>query len=88
MTDDDKTRLAAAIAEVLNDAAHGMEADADLVARLIVDRIDPVLHQQAWMPPEIYGQVRDWATRLGEIPEHHVSRSVLNSHLSELAAIL
>lgn len=90
MTDDDKHELATAIADVLHDSAHrrGTRVMAESDARLVADRIGPILRQQGWMPPETSAQVSDWAKRLGQIPEHHVTRDVLNAHLSELAAIL
>ena len=93
MTEEDKQALAAEIADELQDSC-GIETDADrdLTARCIVDRIEHTLRQQDWMPPEetsrIIGGVRSWAGRAGKIPEHHVTRDVLNSHLAELAQIL
>jgi hypothetical protein len=40
------------------------------------------------MPPETYENVQAWAARTGNIPDHHINRDVLTSHLTELAAIL
>ena len=93
MTEEDKQALAAEIADELQDSC-GIETDADrdLTARCIVDRIGHTLRQQGWMPPEkssrIIGGVISWAARLGKLPEHHINRDVLISHLVELGQIL
>lgn len=90
MTEDDKHALAAAIADELRDSAYGIATGNDRrrTARLVADRIEPVLYQMGWMPAATYGRIRDWAAQAGNIPEHHINRSVLNSHLAELAQIL
>jgi len=90
MTDEDKAALADVIADVLADSAYGT-ATGDgryRTARLILDRIEPVLGQQGWMPPGTLEQVHAWGRRLGELPGHHINRDVLNSHLAELWAIV
>jgi len=89
MTDEDKKTLAAEIAGELQDSI-GITTphDRDLTARMVVDRIEHVLYEQGWMPPATYERVQDWATRTASIPEHHVNRSALTSHLAELAQIL
>jgi hypothetical protein len=46
------------------------------------------LYQAGWMPPETFERVQDWATRTGNLPEHHINRDVLTSHLCELTDIL
>ncbi len=90
MTHEDKTALANAIADELEDSAYGIETalDRQLTAVLVVERIERTLHQQGWMPSATCDRIQDWATRTGNIPEHHVNRDVLTSHLTELAAIL
>jgi hypothetical protein len=89
MTDEDKKALADAIADGLQDSVGIMtEADRGLTARMLVDRIEHVLYQQGWMPPRTYENVQGWAIRAADIPEHHINRDVLTSHLTELAAIL
>ena len=89
MTDEDKTALAAEIAdELLDTASFETRADRELAARLVADRIEPWLYQQGWMPPATYDRVHDWAMRTGNLPEHHINRSVLTSHLAELTDIL
>lgn len=89
MTEEDKKALADEIAGELLDVGP-LEGctDRELAARLIADRIEPWLHQQGWMPPATYSRIQDWVTRTANIPEHHVNRDVLTSHLTELAAIL
>jgi hypothetical protein len=90
MTDEDKQALAAEIADELEDSGFGIETAGarEVTARLVVDRIEHALYQQGWMPPATFGQVHAWAMRTGNIPEHHINRGVLTSHLTELAAIL
>lgn len=90
MDDEDKKVLADAIADELEDSAYGIatEADRDRTALLVVDRIESLLRQCGWMPPETYSRILHWAVRTGAIPEHHVNRDVLNSHLVELSQIL
>ena len=90
MTEEDKKALADAIAGELQDSAYGIatEADRERTALLVVDRIEHALYLAGWMPPATYERVHDWATRTGNIPEHHVNRSVLSSHLIELSDIL
>jgi hypothetical protein len=85
MTDEDKAELSAALAAEIRDWGAG---DISLLARMITDRIGPLLHQQGWMPPGTTERVQDWAMRTRAIPDHHVSRDVLTSHLCELADIL
>jgi hypothetical protein len=89
MTDEDKKILADAIADELQDSI-GITTpdDRDLTARCVVDRIEHLLRQRGWMPPETYSQVHSWAGRAGKIQDHHLNRSVLNSHLAELTQIL
>ena len=90
MTEEEEKALAEAIADELEDSAYGIEtaADRERTALLVVDRIQHDLYQQGWMPPATYEQIRDWASRTASIPDHHVNRSVLTSHLTELSAIL
>jgi hypothetical protein len=90
MTEEDEKALAEMIADELEDSAYGIETGADRLrtALLVVDRIQHDLYRQGWMPPETYENVQAWATRTGNLPEHHVTRPVLSSHLVELAAIL
>lgn len=90
MTEEDKKALAETIASELEDSAYGIATEADRIrtALLVVDRIQHDLYRQGWMPPETYANVQAWAARTGCIPEHHVNRDVLTSHLTELAAIL
>ena len=89
MDDEDKKIVADAIADELQDSCGiETEADRDLTARCVVDRVEHLLHQRGWMPPETYDRVHGWATRAANIPDHHVNRDVLTSHLAELAQIL
>jgi hypothetical protein len=90
VTEENKKALAAVIADELEDSAYGIATEADRyrTARLVAGRIVPALYEQGWMPPRTYERVRAWAARTGSIPDHHVNRDVLTSHLSELAAIL
>jgi hypothetical protein len=90
MTDEDEKALAEAIADELEDSAYGIATAADRArtALLVVDRIQHDLYRQGWMPPETYANVQAWATRTGNLPEHHINRDVLTSHLVELSAIL
>jgi hypothetical protein len=90
MTEEDKKALAAEIAGELQDSGYGIETGTarDLTARLVVDRVEHALYQLGWMPPATYERVQDWAMRTGNLPEHHVNRDVLTSHLVELADIL
>lgn len=90
MTDEDKTALAAEIADELQDSAYGIETgeDRERTAVLVVDRIECALHRMGWMPPETYDRVAHWAGQTGNLPEHHVNRSVLTSQLAELTQIL
>lgn len=90
MTDEDKQALAAEIADELEDSGWGIATpDArDKTARLVVDRIEYALYLQGWMPPATYERLHDWAMRTGNIPEHHINRGVLTSHLVELSGIL
>ena len=87
MTDDDRRALAREIADELRNSAYGIQTadDRDRTARLVVDRIEPALYQQGWMPPKTLERVHEWGRRLGEVPD--LSRDVLNSHLAELWAI-
>ena len=90
MTEEDKKALAEEIASQLEDSAYGIATEDDRIrtALLVADRIELVLYRQGWMPPTTYERIRDWATLTGNLPEHHVNRDVLNSHLTELWAIL
>jgi hypothetical protein len=89
VTEEDKQALVGEIAdELLDVATFETRADRELAAGLVADRIEPWLYRQGWMPPETYENVQAWATRTGNLPEHHVNRDVLTSHLAELAAIL
>jgi hypothetical protein len=89
MTDEDKKTLSAEIADELRDSVGiTTEADRDLTARMVVDRIEHALYEQGWMPPRTYEGVQGWVIRAGSIPDHHVNRDVLTSHLCELTAIL
>jgi DNA-binding response OmpR family regulator len=90
VTEEDEKALAEAIADELEDSAYGIATGADRIrtALLVVDRIQHDLYRLGWMPPETYENVQAWATRTASLPEHHVNRDVLTSHLTELAAIL
>jgi hypothetical protein len=89
VTEEDKKALADEIADALSDIGPLEGAgDRDIAARLIVARIEHALYQQGWMPPRTYENVQGWAVRTVNIPDHHVNRDVLTSHLTELAAIL
>jgi len=90
VTEEDEKALAEAIADELEDSAYGIAtgADRERTARLVVDRIEQVLYRQGWMPPTTFERIRDWASRTGGIPDHHVNRDVLTSHLTELWALL
>ena len=89
MDEEDKQALAAEIAGELEDSIGiSTGADRDLTARCIVRRIEYELYQQGWMPPATYERVQQWAIRTANIPDHHVNRDVLTSHLTELADIL
>ena len=90
MDDEDKHVLGREIAGELEDSAYGIGTPADRkrTALLVVDRIQHALYMHGWMPPRTYGRISDWASRTGNIPEHHVNRDVLTSHLAELADIL
>ena len=57
-------------------------------AAAIVRRLPQLLYQAGWLTPDVHDRIRDWAERTGNLPEHHVNRSVLTSHLAELADIL
>ena len=58
------------------------------LADALLKELPRLLRQAGWMPPETLDRVQDWAGRTGKLPEHHINRDVLNSHLVELAAIL
>jgi hypothetical protein len=89
VTDEDKQILAEAIAGELDDSCGiDTEADRDLTARCIVDRIESMLYQRGWMPPATSGRIHHWIGQTAALPEHHVNRSVLNSQLAELSQIL
>ena len=90
MDEEYKKFLVADIAGELQDSAYGIgtEADRERTAVLVADRIERSLHQMSWRPPETYSRVVHWAAQTGNLPEHHVNRSVLNSQLAELTQIL
>jgi hypothetical protein len=89
MDDEDKKILADAIADELQDSVGiATEADRDLTARVVVARIESELRYMGWRPPATYDRITKWSARTAGIPEHHVNRSVLNSHLAELSQIL
>jgi len=89
MDDADKKELAARIAEDLEDSVGiATEDDRDLTARVIVARIERTLYAMGWLPPSTYDRIHDWRTRTANLPEHHINRDVLTSHLVELSAIL
>jgi hypothetical protein len=89
MDEEDKERLAEAIAEELEDSIGIATAeDRDLTARVLVARIESTLRHMGWRPPADYDRIRDWATMTANIPDHHINRSVLLSHLAELRNIL
>jgi hypothetical protein len=54
----------------------------------IVRQLPELLYQAGWLPPDVLSRIQDWAKRTGELPEQHINRDTLNSHLVELAAIL
>ena len=90
MTEEDRKALAEAIADQLEDSAYGIATGAarSRTALLVADRVEHALYEQGWMPPRTYENVQGWAIRAAGIPEHHINRDVLTSHLTELAAIL
>jgi hypothetical protein len=54
----------------------------------IVRQLPQLLHQAGWLSPDVLNRIQDWMSRTASLPERHVNRDVLNSHLAELAAIL
>jgi hypothetical protein len=89
MTGEDKAALAAEIADELQDSVGiGTEADRELTARCVIDRIEHALYQQGWMPPGTSDRVHAWVRQTAGLPEHHVNQSVLLSQLAELIQIL
>ncbi len=89
MDDEDKGRLAAVIAAELEDSVGiATEDDRDLTARVIVARIESTLHSLGWRPPADYDRILEWSSATARIPEHHINRDVLTSHLAELSDIL
>jgi hypothetical protein len=89
MTDEDKQALAAEIADELEDSIGiSTEADRDLTARCIVDRMEAWFRHLGWMPPETSDRIHNWASMTANLPDHHINRDVLTSHLCELSDIL
>jgi len=89
MDDEDRKELADVIAAELEDSVGIATADdRDLTARVIVARIESTLHYLGWRPPADYDRIREWSASTARIPEHHINRDVLTSHLAELSAIL
>jgi len=90
MTEDDKQELAAVLAAELEDSAYGIATDADRMktALLMTDATGSWFRQAGWLPPETSSRITDWILRTGNIPDHHLNRSVLTAHLSELAGIV
>ena len=93
MTEEEKKDLAAEIAGELEDSCGiETEGDRDLTARCIVDRIEHELKQLGWMPPaktdRIHSRIRAWCVDMAKLPDHPVTRQVLNSQMAELAQIL
>ena len=87
--DEDREELASAIADELEDSVGiATIADRNLTARLIVARIETTLRHMGWRPPADYDRIREWSAATARIPEHHVNRDVLTSHLAELSGIL
>ena len=89
----DRKALAEKIAEELRDSIGiATPEDRDLTARCLVQSIEHDLRRLGWMPPakteRILGGIHGWSARLGKIPDHHLTRDVLNSHLAELTQIL
>ena len=77
------------LADKIDDIIHEhTDGPAGFAAEDIVRQLPQLLYQAGWMPPATYERVQDWASRTGSIPDHHVNRDVLTSHLTELAAIL
>ena len=93
MTSEERRDLAGVIAEELRDSI-GIQTveDRDLTARCVVQRIEHELKHLGWMPPtkteRIFGRIHTWCAETAKLPEHHINRSVLTSHLAELAQIL
>ncbi len=93
MTDaeDDLTHsIARAIDDYWDPAAPAAER-LDKVAAAIVRLLPGLLYQSGWMPPEVSERialgVHGWMERTGKLPQDP-GPGVLNSYLSELAAIL
>ncbi len=87
MDAEDKKALADAIDDIIyvrTDGGGGSGVAADEIVR----QLPQLLRQAGWMPPETLERIQDWATRTGNLPEHHINRDVLTSHLVELTAIL
>jgi hypothetical protein len=92
-TDPEAKRQADELTDKIDDIIHRYiwphaDGASGLAADEIVRQLPQLLHQAGWMPPQTLERVQDWATRTGALPEHHVNRSVLTSHLAELADIL
>ena len=91
MTDAEAKRQADELTDAIDDIIYDHTAGgggSGVAADEIVRQLPQLLYQAGWMPPETLERVRDWAARTGNLPEHHVNRDVLNSHLVELADIL
>jgi transposase InsO family protein len=89
MDDEDKAHLAAVIAEELEDCIGiATEEDRELTARVLVARIETTLRMLGWRAPADYDRIREWASMTANLPEHHINRDVLTSHLIELSDIL
>ena len=79
--------LTDAIDDIIYDHADG-GGGSGAAASEIVRQLPQLLYQAGWMPPETYANVQAWATMTANLPEHHINRDVLTSHLCELTDIL
>jgi hypothetical protein len=89
-TDAEAKRQAEELADKIDDIIydHTDGGGSGVAAAEIVKQLPELLYQAGWMPPETFERVQDWATRTGNLPEHHINRDVLTSHLCELTDIL
>jgi hypothetical protein len=90
-TDPEAKRQADELTDAIDDIIHERTSGgggSGVAAAEIVSQLPQLLYQAGWMPPETLERVQDWATRTRNLPDRHVNRDVLTSHLVELADIL
>ena len=85
MTDEDKKELADKIDDIIHDHT---DAPSGFAADEIVAQLPQLLYQAGWMPPGRSSECRTGLSAPSKLPEHHINRDVLTSHLVELTAIL